>query len=130
MRRILGNVCAALVVASASFTSATAHADVDVQQLLGTWECEGPGQTHPMKPPIMWFGFGASNESIGVDGFSRSVYGPAAVTGTGGGSMRIAVKDGEALTVSDIKDNGRKATMTLHRDSGAGYQCSRLPRLN
>ena len=51
--------------------------DAAAQKLHGTWECQGPGQTHPMKPPIMWFG--AADKGVGVDGFGGAIYGAADV---------------------------------------------------
>jgi hypothetical protein len=128
MRRGLGGVCAALVVASGLFGATSVQADAGVQRLLGTWECHGPGQTHPLKPPIMWFG--ASGDGIGLDGFSGTLYGQAEVTGNPGESLRIAVRNGESITVSDLTENGPKASMTLHRDAGTNYRCNRLPRLD
>ena len=126
MRRCIGKVCAALMVASGSIAALPVQADVGVNQLLGTWECQGPGQDHPLKPPIMWFG--ATNDGIGLDGFAGALYGRADVTGSAGGSMRIALKNGESITVSHLTEKGPRASMTLHREAGAGYQCNRLPR--
>ncbi len=128
MRFGFGKMCAAFIVVSATFGVPSVQAEVGVQQLLGTWECHGPGQVHPMKPPILWFG--ASSGGVGIDGFAGSVYGHGDVTADTNGSMHIALKQGENLTVSSVAETGRQATMVLRRESGADYRCSRLPRLD
>ena len=115
------------MVASATLTVPSVHAEVSVTQLLGTWECHGPGQPHPMKPPILWFG--ASDSGVGIDGFAGAVYGHGDVTADPDGSMHITLKAGQNLTVSSLAETGRKATMVLRRESGADYRCTRLPRL-
>ncbi|MFM9884249.1 MAG: hypothetical protein ACKVQT_14580 [Burkholderiales bacterium] len=121
-------MCAAFIVASATITVPSAQAEVGVRQLLGTWECHGPGQAHPMKPPILWFGTSANG--VGIDGFAGTVYGHGDVTADADGSMHIALKQGEHLTVSSLAETGRQATMVVRRASGADYRCSRLPRLD
>ncbi|MFN0304633.1 MAG: hypothetical protein ACKVQU_30235 [Burkholderiales bacterium] len=127
MRFGFGKVCAAIIVVSATVAVPSVQAEIGVTQLLGTWECQGPGQLHPMKPPILWFG--ASDTGVGIDGFAGTVYGHGDVTADANGSMHIALKAGQNLTVSSLAETGRQATMVLRRESGADYRCTRLPRL-
>ena len=65
---------------------------VNAASLAGTWECAGPGQTHPHKPPIMWFGDASTKEGaamINVDGFQRTVNGAASVTADADGWLKV-----------------------------------------
>lgn len=100
-----------------------AHATTD--RLEGTWECYGPGQTHPLKPPIVWFGAGTQG-SIEVDGFGGSVTGSADLS-TGEGTIRVATRQGAALLIRGLNDAGRKVSMNLSREGVGEYRCHRLP---
>ncbi|MSQ20350.1 MAG: hypothetical protein EXR39_12535 [Betaproteobacteria bacterium] len=108
--------------------AAVAPVDLPAQKLHGTWECQGPGQTHPMKPPIMWFG--STVKGVGVDGFAGALYGSADIVDEPAGTLRIAVKEGENLTVSALAVRGDRASMVLRRESGDDYRCNRLPKLD
>jgi hypothetical protein len=128
MRFQFGKLKIAITVILMSAGTAMAQVDLAAQKLHGTWECQGPGQTHPMKPPIMWFG--ATDKGVGVDGFGGALYGTADVVDEPAGTIRIAVKEGENLTVSALAVRGDRASMMLRRESGDDYRCNRLPRLD
>lgn len=119
-----------LVLASAMPALAQNQAATDAQavRLEGTWECYGPGQTHPSKPPILWFGVGSAT-SIEVDGFGGAVSGAADVSATDG-SMRVATRQGAVLMIRALHDAGRKVSMNLSREGVGEYRCVRLPQFD
>jgi hypothetical protein len=112
-------------------TMGAVQAQVNAASLAGTWECVGPGQNHPKKPPIMWFGEVSTKEGaamINVDGFQRAVNGAASVTADADGWMKVTPATGQALFVKGVSDNGRRVSMQLRRDGVGNYQCHRLPK--
>lgn len=112
----------------AAMTPPTALADLGTHRLNGTWECTGPGQTHPMKPPIVWFEDAAAGDAeVGVDAFAGEVYGVGAVSAAEDGRLRITFDKGGALTVRALSATRRSGRMELTRDGGATYHCLRLP---
>lgn len=123
-------VTTALAVASATPALAqnTAVTDSSAVRLEGTWECHGPGQTHPAKPPIVWFG-ASSAASIEVDGFGGAVSGAADVSASEG-AMRITPRQGSVLHVRALQDAGRKVSMNLNREGVGEYRCVRLPQFD
>lgn len=120
----------ALAATSVSTVLAQNSAAVDMQanRLEGTWECYGPGQTHPAKPPIVWFGANGSS-SIEVDGFGGAVFGAADLSASDG-AMRVATRQGSVLVIRSLQDAGRKVSMTLSREGVGDYRCVRLPQFD
>ena len=130
--RYVGFVFSAVTLMTGSSLASGARAEPSAAQLSGTWECHGPGQTGPMKPPIVWFGETKSVDgkmsTIEVDGFSRDVQGTADVS-MEAGVIKVAAKSGHALLVSGYNDRGgRKVSMHLRREGVGDYRCYRLPK--
>ncbi|MEO7402215.1 MAG: hypothetical protein ABIU95_00935 [Burkholderiales bacterium] len=113
------------LLATAGITSASAFAQVSAEQLAGTWECFGPGQTSARTPPILHFGGG--EDSLQVDGFSRTVLGIATIAADAG-TTRVSPATGSALFITGFSDAGKNASMQVRREDGGNYRCYRLPR--
>ena len=126
-RAVLGG----LFALAAGGAIAQAGAPMNAERLAGTWECYGPGQAHPHKPPIVWFSDVSARDGLAtmqVDAFKRAVVGEASVTAESDGSLKIKAGEGEALYVKGLHDSGRKVTMNLRRDGVGSYRCARLPK--
>jgi hypothetical protein len=119
------------VALGALAATAVLPAQAQVDRLGGTWECRGPGQTHALKPPIMWFGDSSGNAAtIEVDGFAGDVVGSAEVATEADGALRITVKQGQTLVIRNVNDAGSKVSMNLRREGVGDYRCHRLPRFD
>lgn len=122
----------ALVLALAAAMPAAAQ--VTAEQLPGTWECYGPGQTHPLKPPIVFFGELSKDDrgvaAIEVDAFSRAVVGTASVTAAPDGWTKVAAPTGQPVYVRNLATSRSKVSMQLRREEGGTYRCHRLPRFD
>lgn len=120
------------VFAAGVFAAVPAAAQFAPEMLAGTWECYGPGQTHPQKPPIVFFGAttrdAKGSAAIEVDGFERTVAGSASVAADADGWTRISPASGDALFVRGVGSSGAKVSMQLRRDGVGSYRCVRLPR--
>jgi hypothetical protein len=120
------------VLLAAAMLAAPAQAQLNVEQYQGTWECFGPGQTHPKKPPIMYFGAVKQDEkgvaAVEVDGFSRAVAGHAGVAADADGWLKVTPASGSALYVRGYRDAGKRVSMDLRRDGVGNYRCYRLPK--
>lgn len=128
LKALLLSTTLALAGAMPALAQTQAPADAQAMRLEGTWECYGPGQTHPAKPPIVWFG-GGNASSIEVDGFGGAVTGAADVSAADG-SMRVATRQGAVLTIRALHDAGRKVSMNLSREGVGEYRCVRLPQFD
>lgn len=127
-------VLVSLSFALGALAALPAQAQMTPEQLAGTWECFGPGQTHPKKPPIMHFGEVTRGEkgvaAVDVDGFDRTVSGPAQVTSDADGWMRVTPTSGSAVLVRGPAARGTKVSMQLRRDGVGDYRCVRLPKFD
>jgi hypothetical protein len=128
IKAVLLTTAFALTSASIALAQQPAAADAQAHRLEGTWECYGPGQTHPAKPPIVWFGAGGG-DSIEVDGFGGAVYGAADLSASDG-ATRVATRQGSVLLIRSLHDAGRKVSMTLSREGVGDYRCVRLPQFD
>lgn len=109
--------------------AAGAQAQMNAAAIAGTWECFGPGQNHPKKPPIVWFGEAqmkdGSATQVDVDGFFRAVSGAAAIT-TEGSGLKLQPAAGETLRLRP--SNRGQVSMTISREGVGDYRCYRLPK--
>lgn len=128
IKALLLTTALATVSATSAFAQHQAAADVQSARLEGTWECYGPGQTHPAKPPIVWFGPGSAT-SIEVDGFGGAVSGAADLSASEG-AVRVSTRQGSVLLIRALQDAGRKVSMTLSREGVGEYRCVRLPQFD
>lgn len=121
-----------LVTLAAALAAAPALGQVAPEQLQGTWECYGPGQTSAKTPPIMFFGDLKRDQkgaaTIEVDGFSRAVAGSASVAADADGWTKVSAASGGAVFVKGYSAAGSKVSMQLRREGGGSYKCMRLPR--
>ncbi len=128
IKAVLLTTAFALAGATTALAQNPAAAEAQANRLEGTWECQGPGQTHPAKPPIVWFGASGGN-SIEVDGFGGAVYGAADLSASEG-ATRVATRQGSVLLIRSLHDAGRKVSMTLSREGVGDYRCVRLPQFD
>lgn len=128
MKNIVKTV-ALLVVAIAALP---AVAQVGPEQLQGTWECYGPGQTSAKTPPILYFGDVKRDDKgaamIEIDGFSRAMAGSAVLSADADGWTKVSAATGGALFVKGYSASGSKVSMQVRRDGTGSYRCFRLPR--
>lgn len=127
-------VLVSLSFALGALVAVPAQAQMTPESLAGTWECFGPGQTHPKKPPIMFFGETSRDDkgvaAMDVDGFDRSVAGRASVSAGSDGWMRVTPAIGNAVLVRAPSGRGTKVSMQLRRDGVGEYRCVRLPKFD
>lgn len=114
-----------------ALTAAGAQAQVNAAGLAGTWECFGPGQSHPKKPPIVWFGDAQAKDNamaqVDIDGFFRAVSGAASVTAEADGVLKLSPATGETLYIRG-DGRGQRVSMTIRREGVGEYRCHRLPK--
>jgi hypothetical protein len=123
MRRLLA--CFAALLAGSALAAPA--------EIAGTWECRQPGVQYGNKPPILYFadapGGGPSEVTVEVDGFSREVYGRAALAQDKDGWWTVKPAKGQEFSVRpEAPGKERTAAMALRWPEAKGdYRCLRLP---
>lgn len=124
LRNVLGGLIALTLAGGV-------QAQVSAAGLAGTWECFGPDQNHPKKPPIVWFGDAQAKDGalaqVDIDGFFRAVSGAAAITAEADGVLKVAPAVGETLYLRSA-NRGQQVSMTIRREGIGEYRCYRLPK--
>jgi hypothetical protein len=117
----------AVVAIALGSTSAWA-APVDI---AGTWECRQPGVQYRNKPPILYVSDapGSAEVTIEVDGFSREVYGRAALVQDPDGWWKVKPAKGQEFAVRPEGGSKQRTPAMALRwpDSKSDYRCLRLP---
>jgi len=98
-------------------------------ELLGTWECTVPGAPPTRTPPIVWFGAtSATDGSVDLDGFARTVYGVSAVAADADGWWKVQPQDGPSFLVKQMPPVGAGTPAITLKQGATAYRCLRLPR--